>query len=218
VPLYLVRWPGLLAALVNAADEDNLLDILDETANPEGCTWSLYRGPLYVEFAVNAELTLDDAATARDRPLDPSELRVGNVSPICERDVLRAVLDLNSDTAAAMVDQILEKAFPTLYPVLTRDRGDADAELPEDEVRAAVRSELDVLIRASWQQQQTKRRPDDDSRTAAMMGTASLVIAHWNRSAAALNARQTAPKKTRAPKKRPAPKPRGKGSGKKRGR
>lgn len=45
MPLYLVRWPGLVAAFINAADEDDLQDVLDEAANPEGCTWSEYDGP-----------------------------------------------------------------------------------------------------------------------------------------------------------------------------
>lgn len=35
VPLYLVRWPDLSGAFVNARNEDDLLDILDEISNPE---------------------------------------------------------------------------------------------------------------------------------------------------------------------------------------
>jgi hypothetical protein len=49
MPIFLVRWPGLSAALVKAGSEDDLVEILDEVANPEGCTWSVYRGPLFLE-------------------------------------------------------------------------------------------------------------------------------------------------------------------------
>ena len=46
MPVYLVRWPDLSAALVKAGSEDELIGILDEVGNPDGCTWSIYRGPL----------------------------------------------------------------------------------------------------------------------------------------------------------------------------
>ena len=35
MPIYLVRWPDLSAALVKASSEDDLVEILDEVANPE---------------------------------------------------------------------------------------------------------------------------------------------------------------------------------------
>lgn len=172
VPLFLVRWPGLVAALVSAANEDELLDILDETANPEGCTWSLYRGPLYVELALNVEHSIEGRGKARDLPLEPSEVQVGDVTRVCERDVMRAVLDLDSETSANMIDAITKQAFPSLYPVLRKVR----ETIPEDEVRDAVRAELDTLIRPSWQQQQTKRRPDRESRVAATLGTSPRLV------------------------------------------
>jgi hypothetical protein len=40
-----VRWQDLSAALVSAADEDDLVDTLDELANPDGATWTEYKGP-----------------------------------------------------------------------------------------------------------------------------------------------------------------------------
>jgi len=39
MPLYLVRWPTLTASLVQADDEDELLDILDQDDDPGGCTY-----------------------------------------------------------------------------------------------------------------------------------------------------------------------------------
>ena len=52
MPLYLVRWPTLAASLVRAPDEGELLDILDEAADPGGCTYEVYRGPVWIDFEV----------------------------------------------------------------------------------------------------------------------------------------------------------------------
>nr|MBA3539360.1 hypothetical protein [Deltaproteobacteria bacterium] len=56
MPLYLVRWPHLTAALASVPNEDALLALLDEIRNPEGCTWSVYRGPLFIEFDLKADV------------------------------------------------------------------------------------------------------------------------------------------------------------------
>jgi uncharacterized protein (DUF2267 family) len=61
---------------------------------------------------------------------------------------------------ARLIDAITHEAFPALHAVVDTLR----ETLPEDEVRAALREELNTLIRASWQHGQTKRRPDQDSR------------------------------------------------------
>lgn len=207
MPLYLVRWPGLVAALVSAADEDELLDILDETANPEGCTWGLYRGPLYIELALNVEHSIEGTGTARELPLDPSHVQVGDVSRICERDVMRAVLDPDSETSANMIDAITKQAFSAFYPVLRKAR----ETIPEAEVRDAVRAELDNVIRASWQQQQTKRRPDRESRVATTLGTSPRLVGIRSETAAAAEkraGRRSAPRKPTKPTRRgPGKKP-----------
>src|SRR5690242_5075790 len=98
MPLYLVRWPDLTAAIVSARDEDDLMDVLDETANPEGCTWSVYRGPLYVEFALNAEWQVEDIDPTRERPIDPKQIEIRNVSRIRSRDLMKALIPPDSDT------------------------------------------------------------------------------------------------------------------------
>ena len=185
MPVYLVRWPGLVAALVSAADEEELLDILDETANPEGCTWSVYGGPLYLELALNVDYSIDGGGDVRERPVDPSEVQVRDVSRICESEVLRAVIDPDSETAADMVDRVVDKAFPALSPVLRKARDT----IPEAEVRDAVRAELDNVIRASWQQQQTKRRPDRESRVATTLGTSPRLVAIRSKTAGAARKR-----------------------------
>jgi hypothetical protein len=191
MPLYLVRWPGLVAALVSATDEDDLIDILDETANPEGCTWSVYRGPVNIEFSINAENQIEEAEKPRERPLEPEQIRLGDVSRVCERDVMTAYIPLDSDTAYNMVEAITKKAFPALHAVVSQ-RGE---ELPEYAVRSALSKELDVLVQASWQHQQTKRRPDRDSRLAAMMGTSPRHVAQIAKRAEEATKREPPPPK-----------------------
>lgn len=186
MPMFLVRWPGLVAALVTAADEDDLIDILDETANPEGCTWSVYRGPVYVEFSLNAEVETTESDEPRERPLEPSDVRLGEVRRIRERDVMTAYIP-EAETADRMVDAITKKAFPALHGVLHPYR----ESLPEDEVRGALREDLDVLVQSSWQHQQTKRRPDQESRIAAAMGTSPRLVAHWAKRFDEAEARRT---------------------------
>jgi hypothetical protein len=206
MPLYLVRWPELVAALVSAADEDDLLHILDETANPEGCTWSVYRGPLCIEFSLNAESEIEEASEPRERPLEPANITLGDVARICERNLLSANIPADSETAHAMVQEITRKAFPVLHQVVDTAR----ETLPEKEVRTALRQELDALLRASWQHQQTKRRGDPASVVAAMMGTSPRLVTHWTK--------PRAEAKRRKDKARPSPnpsRPRGKGKPKK---
>ncbi len=199
MPMYLVRWPGLVAALVTAADEDDLIDILDETANPEGCTWSLYRGPVYVEFSLNAkvEIAEPDDRKPRERPLEPSEVRLDDISRIRAREVMTAYVP-EAETADRMVDAITKKAFPALHSVLHPYR----EALPDDEIRHALRDELDVLVQASWQHQQTKRRPDLESRIAADMGTSPRLVAHWAKQGAEAEAGRPTPPQKKPPSKK----------------
>jgi hypothetical protein len=49
MPIYLVRWPDLSASLVRAQHEDDLIDTLDQVANPDGCEWAVYKGPLFID-------------------------------------------------------------------------------------------------------------------------------------------------------------------------
>lgn len=60
MPIYVVRWPDLSASLVRAHDEEDLLDILDQVANPDGCQWSVYEGPLFIDFRLPVEWSVRD--------------------------------------------------------------------------------------------------------------------------------------------------------------
>src|ERR1700751_4581355 len=108
MPLYLVRWANLSAALVNARDDDHLLDILDEVGDPSGAKWQVYRGPLHIEL----ELPLHLEVTGRDgraRTLD--DVRVTGCSVQLQLDCL-SFGAANSDTGSEMLDAIWKFALP----------------------------------------------------------------------------------------------------------
>ena len=58
--IYLVRWPDLSASLVQAESEEHLLDILDQVGNPDDCEWSIYEGPLFIDFRLPVEWSVQD--------------------------------------------------------------------------------------------------------------------------------------------------------------
>ena len=175
MPLYLVRWPDHTGAFVNAANEDQLLDILDEVANPEGCTWSVYRGPFHLEFKLNAEVKDTRTDDQLQRPLGPQDFHIGDVQRICEGDPLTIEI-ADADTGSEMTNTVLR----TIFPALQKVREGADDQGPrEEDVRAALRTDLELLVQASWRRHQTKRRPDQDSQIATQMGTDPRLVEYW---------------------------------------
>ena len=198
MPIYLVRWPGLVASLVSAHDEDELQDILDEVENPQGCTWSVYRGPLFFELRLNAEFEIDGADERGDRPLRPEQIRVGDVAPLRRRELLTARVPDHSDASDEMVDAVLRTAFPVVHAVLDND----DEDITDAAVRGAVRVELDKLVQATWQHEQTKRRTDTAGKTAAMMFTSPKLVERWKKNAAEAEARAQTRRRTK-PKSKP---------------
>lgn len=194
MPLYLVRWPDLTAAFVNAADEDELIDILDEVANPDGATWAEYDGPLHVEFEVPAKWdVVRDPTKPEGAPLEAEQLVVEDVSEI-ELGELRATAQAGGDTSSAMIEEIYRLAFPHLHAVLYER---SEEEPDPERVREATRQELMRQIQASWRIRGTARRDDPISRNAAAMDASPRwVEAQLRRHAAAAQ-----PPKPPAPKK-----------------
>src|SRR2546426_6261306 len=58
--IYLVRWPDLSASLVPADGDEQLLDILDQVGNPDDCEWNIYDGPLFIDFRLPVEWSIQD--------------------------------------------------------------------------------------------------------------------------------------------------------------
>lgn len=70
--LYLVKWSDGSFALIRAADEDDLVDTLDQLADPAAASWQVYDGPLWLEFPPLREALSGENAVA------PHEIGIGS--------------------------------------------------------------------------------------------------------------------------------------------
>jgi len=143
VPLYLVRWPTLHASLVRARDEDHLLTLLDEVADPGGCIYQVYRGPLWVDLELPFEIR--DITPEKPDATDPSDFTV-DPTPAFELDrgpaILRPV-QASSETADLMSSAMMQFAFPNLARYLGRRLDDDDGnDEPEEHFPEAMRAAL----------------------------------------------------------------------------
>lgn len=155
--VYLVRWPGPCASLVAARDEDDLLDILDEVADSEGATWSVYNGPLHIDFNLPVKFRIEEKKAGV--PLREDEIVVEDVGQSL------TLQSPGGDTACAMMEAIIEKAFPRVHRVLAADSEDAG-----DALRAAAKQDLMQLIRAEWGKAARSRRTGPVADIANAMG------------------------------------------------
>jgi hypothetical protein len=169
MPLYLVRWPDLTAALVKAQSEDELVDVLDEVANSEGCTWSVYLGPLFLEFALPAKASLVESRG----PKGDSDVKVDDVEGLFESAPL-AVSIPAGDTAIDMSEAIEKKVFPRVYKARH-----GKSEPTVTALKKAVAAEMQVAVQASWRREHVGRRDDPDSRLAAMMDAPERLVRQW---------------------------------------
>ena len=173
MPIFLVRCPDLSAALVKAGSEDELIDILDEIANPEGCTWSVYRGPLFIEFSLPVRFQVKDRGEHAG-PMHREDVVVEDVSGLREAEPFEVSL-AEGDTGGDMCRAIEKKAFPHVF----RARHDGDEEPSDTELRQAVQAELQTLVRASWRREQVRRRKDPQSRLATEMDVPVRLVQRW---------------------------------------
>ncbi len=151
MPLYLVRWPTLVASIVRADDEDHLTDILDEVASPGDAVWTEYHGPLWVDVPLGIEARFED-----------DDWTLEGVEAAAKEPLLGAKLDREgSDTSSEMFDAILGMAFPHLFELIEGQVEDED-ELKSEDVRHAAMLDL-WLHRGSgelpaWLNKMFKRR------------------------------------------------------------
>lgn len=89
MPIYLVRWPDLSASLVRARDEADLIDTLDQVANPEGCEWTVYEGPLFHDFRLPAAWRIDDAHPGE--PVTPTQVVVEDVDRMATEPIVDTI-------------------------------------------------------------------------------------------------------------------------------
>jgi hypothetical protein len=162
MPLYLVRWPWLKASLVSARDEDELVDTLDQVADSEGASWSVYRGPVWVDFELPARFRI--AVKKRGAPLSPEEVIVDDVSDVVDGGF--RITSPPCDHTAEMDERITKKAFPNVYRAFWAGKHD-----PSDaEARAAVAADLIALSRAEWSRATRDRRSDEIGQIAKYVG------------------------------------------------
>lgn len=125
MPLYLVRWPGTRASLVKSANEEELLLSLDEIDSPGEFTWSIYRGPLWIDFELPIKAKLEQRHPG---PLRPDEFEVTDVEEFLDGRLRVASSD--TDVAFEMEAEILRGAFPKAAAVFDeREEETPDREL-----------------------------------------------------------------------------------------
>jgi len=174
MPIYLVRWPDLSASLVRAEAEDHLVEILDQVANPEGCEWSVYEGPLFIDLRLPAEYSIRDERPGE--PISPDQIVVGDLGPMAKESVLETIeLSLaGGDDGFDTGDAVLRKAFPSVHAAIERlhaseEGAEWEGILPEADLREALHAEIARLLRASWRRAQLEKKTDPISGIAREM-------------------------------------------------
>jgi len=181
--LYLVRWPDLSCTLVTARDEDHLVYLLDEVGNPEGCRWTEYDGPLFIDFHLPVRIAIDWPEQA-GRPLSPEAVQIEDLDLFAQREGLQAEVGAG-DTAAEMLETIMKFAFPATAAEIYCAA--PEEVLEESQLRDALRADLMLLAESSWRRAHTERNAKDDSlaKLAVAMDVPMELAKHWEAMAAA---------------------------------
>lgn len=162
MPLYVVRWPNLTAAIVRASDEEDLLDKLDEQGNAESCRIQRYNGPLFIDFTLPAELETTQPEGHQGLP-SSEHIRIKSVQRVLDADSCGlAVSAGDCETGHAMCEAVTQFAFPNTYRVISK----GENHQPLETLAAAVRQDAMELVRAAWRWEHTKRATDPASRLA----------------------------------------------------
>jgi len=173
MPIYLVRWPDLSASLVQAEGEEHLLDILDQVGNPDDCEWSIYEGPLFIDFRLPVEWNIQD--DRHTTSIGPQQAVIGDVRSIVTGNIVQAMQlclaggDDGYETGA----EVLRLAFPKLHAAMERfyDGKPLDGEeaVPEAELRRILRAELERFFQGTWRRAQLGKKTDTISKLARDM-------------------------------------------------
>jgi len=180
--LYLVRWPDLSCTLVTARDEDHLGYVLDEVGNPEGCRWTEYDGPVFIDFHLPVRITIDWPEQA-GRPLSPEAVQLEDLDRLAQREGLQAEVGAG-DTAGEMLETIMNFAFPATAEVYYETPEEV---FEESQWRDVLRADLMLLAESSWRRAHTERTARDDSlaQLAVQMDAPMALAKLWEAMAAA---------------------------------
>lgn len=116
------------------------MDIIDEVASPGGCTWSIYRGPLMVDFKVPVDYTITHGIEGLTRRQDV-EVKV----PSTDDMVLINVAEPDDcDTVDEMREAIMRDAFPVLHTAIYEEGDDEEEALDArlSRIGAAVAADI----------------------------------------------------------------------------
>ena len=169
--IYLVRWPDLSASLVQADGEEHLLDILDQVGNPDDCEWSIYEGPLFIDFRLPVEWSVQDGRSGT--PVTPQQVVIENMGGMAPGNVVEAMQlclaegDDGYETGA----EVLRLAFPKLHAAIEGayeggEPPDPEDALPKAELRKALHAELERFFTGSWRRAQLGKKTDVTSSLA----------------------------------------------------
>ena len=149
---------------MRAASEEELEDRLDELGNPENCTWSVYKGPLWIEF----DLPVKFSTEGRDhtQPLQPEDIKLDedSVKAFAKRATDLEESVPNTDMGAEMIEAVFRKLFPALYKECW-----VEEKLDLERLREALLVELEPYIKDSWQGASLQKKTDPVSRLAVTM-------------------------------------------------
>lgn len=185
MPLYVVRWPDLRAALVRAANADELLEILDQVADPQGCTWTEYDGPLFLAFELAARVEIEPGASGAPRPLDPERLRIVGTDALASRQVAPMTVSPAGDSGDEMLEAVARFAFPATAAAYWDHEHDPDRE----EIEQALRVDALRLVELTWRRCHEQRDPQ---RAIDVHATMRWIKTQCARMAVARNANESA--------------------------
>jgi hypothetical protein len=174
MPLYVMRCPDLTAALVRAANEDELFEILDQVADPEGCTWAEYEGPLFLEFelAAHVDVECSEPVNGAYRPLDPEQIHIMGADKLVSRQVAPMTVCPAGDSGYEMLQAVARFAFPATAAAYWNHEHEPDRETMEH----ALRTDTLRLVELTWRQGHAHRDP------AAQLAIDLDASMHWIKS------------------------------------
>jgi hypothetical protein len=165
MPLFLVRWPHLRASIIRARDEEHLKDILDEVDDPGGCTWSLYRGPLWVDFWVPVEFV--PKFREDGLPMTSDEFELKGVEALVDDVRMKVSAERDSETSLQMETAVLEKAFPATAK-LAESSYEAGGKVAE--LETALREDLKPLLQYDWRLANEQRAEGPEAEARRTLG------------------------------------------------
>jgi len=184
MPIYIVRWPDLAASLVRAESEEELEFILDQIGNPEGCEWSVYEGPLFINFQLPVQWSIRDER--RGHPVAPDQIVIDDVGPMAHGSIVET-LELSlaeGDDGLETAGEILRIAFPALHAAVEQlqqrdDEGAVEGIVPEADLRAALHAEIARFVGVSWRRAHLERKTDKVSTLAREMDLPSSLVRRY---------------------------------------